>query len=423
MNKIGKGKIRDFASYAKKSEETPARETPADDKSGTRRIALNEPSYIEKIRSHRLAIFYRTALGIALVAALLAVCYISWRDKIFTEAVEISTAPVSDVRDAQFISFGENFLKYSKDGISCMNSSGDALWNQTYEMQSPMVHTSGEVVAVGDYNGHMIYIAGKNGPAGTVDTNLPIRNFAVASQGVVAAVLDDKDVTWIYLYDSEGNPLASFKTTMADSGYPVAVALSPNGQLVAVSFLYASEGRLKSSVAFYNFGSVGQNAIDNYVSGYDYTGVVVPYISFLNENTVCAVADDRIMFFEGAQIPTSLAEHLTSGDEIIGVYCANEHAGLLFHNNTSEGAYRLQIYDKSGARASVIYFDQQFEDIMLLKDRVIVYGSDAWIVYDMNGDQKFAGAFDEPVRVLAPTDLRNRFTAVTSNAVKTYELR
>ena len=381
------------------------------------------PSLPERIRSHKLAIAYRTLLIIVLAVAVVLLSYYSWRDKVFSEAVEVKSAHLTEASGAEFLAFGDNVLQYSKDGIRCMTADGEGLWNQTYEMQTPIVRLCKSIVAAGDYNGHMIYVADTGGPIGTIDTNLPIRDFTVASQGVVAAVLDDRDDAWIYLYDAQGNTLAYFKTTMADSGYPLAVAISPNGQLVGVSFLYAKDGKIRSSVAFYNFGSVGQNAIDNYVSGYDYTGVVTPYISFMDDDMACAVSNDRIMFFGGGQIPTSRAEHLTGGEEIMSVYCQNGHAGLLFHNNTSEGAYRLQIYDVKGDPVNTLFFDCDFEDILFTEDRVIIYSADDWTVYDMAGNEKYAGAFKEPIRMLATTSSRNRFLAVTSDSIHTLELQ
>jgi hypothetical protein len=258
---------------------------------------------------------------------------------------------------------------------------------------------------------------------GEVDTNLPIRDFCVSGQGVVAAVLDGTDVTWIYLYDSAGNTLANFKTTMKSSGYPISISLSPNAELLCVSYLYPEEGSIKTSVAFFNFGSVGQNEIDNYASGYDYPGVVVPYVQFMNASSAFAMSDDRIMFYAGAQIPTSRAEHLTAGEEIAGVYCQDDHVALLFHNSTEEGAYRLQVYDTSGEAVVTLYFDQDFEDILLLKDRVAIYGADAWLLYDMHGNKKFDGTFEDPVRLLAETQVRNRFMAVSGSKIEVLELR
>ena len=54
---------------------------------------------------------------------------------------------------------------------------------------------------------------------------------------------------------------------MKESGYPVNVSISPNGQLVCVSYMFVDGGQIKSSVALYNFVADGQNNTDNYVSG------------------------------------------------------------------------------------------------------------------------------------------------------------
>ncbi|MCR4763528.1 MAG: DUF5711 family protein [Lachnospiraceae bacterium] len=385
--------------------------------------SASEPSYLEKIRSHKLAILYRTALVIVLIAAGVALAYFSWRDKVFHEADVVKEAAISEAETAEFLAFGEQVVQYSKDGIRCINADGEVLWNQTYEMQAPIIRTCKNIVAVGDYNGNLIYVAGATGPIGTIDTNLPIRGFCVASQGVVAVILDDRDDAWIYLYDAQGTTLAYFKTTMADSGYPLAVSISPSGELVGVSFLYAKDGKIRSSIAFYNFGSVGQNAIDNYVSGYDYTGVVAPFVQFLGDSSVCAVSNDRIMFYAGAQIPTSRAEHLMGGEEITGVYARDNHVALLFHNSTEKGAYRLLIYNDGGDLLTTLYFDQEFEDVLMTSDRVIIYSAEAWLIYDLNGNEKYAGAFSQPVRMMVPTAVRNRFLAVTNSSIQTLELR
>ena len=84
---------------------------------------------------------------------------------------------------------------------------------------------------------------------------------------MVAAILEDTNITWIYLYNSAGEKVAYIKTTMQKSGYPAAVALSPDGKLMAVSYITVESGAAKSSVAFYNFSSVGQNFVDNFASG------------------------------------------------------------------------------------------------------------------------------------------------------------
>jgi len=78
-----------------------------------------------------------------------------------------------------------------------------------------------------------------------------------ADDMVAIRVLEETDVTWIYVYDSTGKELLKFHTTMKNTGYPVSVSLSKDALLCAVSYLYVDAGSLKSTVAFYNFDEYG----------------------------------------------------------------------------------------------------------------------------------------------------------------------
>ncbi len=405
--------VRDFATYAGKVNSGSAGLRPSDD----------EPSYKEKIRNHKLAVVFRTVGIIALVIAFVALIYLSWRDKEYSEAVLGEGTPITNGLDAKVIGLDGFIVQYSKDGISCLNAGGQVLWNQTYEMQNPIARTCADVVAVGDYNGHHIYVSNTSGAMGIVDTNLPIRDFCVSSQGVVAVVLDGTDVTWIYLYDSKGNTIANFKTTMKDSGYPIDISISPNAELVCVSYLYPEDGALKTSIAFFNFGSVGQNSIDNYASGYEYPGVVVPYVQFINTAAAFAVSDDRVMFYSGDQKPVSQADFFTGGEEIKSVYYSDSYVGLVFPNSTSDGEYRLQVYNDKGQNVLTTYFDIEYSEIIFNNKQIIIYNEDELLIKDIGGRIKYQGTFEVPVRTMVPTNLRSRFTLVTADDVRTMDLK
>ncbi len=405
--------VKDFASYAEKLNKEGYARGESD----------GEPSYKEKIRNHKLAVAFRTIGIIVFAVVLVMVIYVSWRDKEYTEAQITEVADITNGADSEIISLDGFIVQYSKDGVSCLNSSGQQVWNQTYEMQNPIAHTCGNVVAIGDYNGHNILVNSTEGSMGEVDTNLPIRDFCVSSQGVVAAVLDGTSVTWIYLYDAQGNTLANFKTTMKDSGYPIAVSISPNGELLCVSYLYPHEGALKTSVAFFNFGSVGQNSIDNYASGYDYPKVVVPYVQFMNSSAAFAVSDDRIVFYQGSEKPVSQADILTANEEIKSVYFSDSYVGLVFPNGTEEGAYRLVVYNDKGGDVLTTYFDFEYTEIIFSGKQIIIYNEDECIIQDINGHVKYKGDFTTPVRAMVPTNLPGRYTLVTADKIETMNLK
>ena len=404
--------VRDFASYADKLNNGNGR--------GKSDSGL---SYKEKIRNHRLKVFARTVSVTVSAIIIISIIYIGWRDRRYDEAVISDIATITNGYDSKVLSLGSNIIQYSKDGVSCIDSSGQKVWNQTYEMQSPIARTCADVVAVGDYNGHSIYVSNSSGSLGEIDTNLPIRDFCVASQGVVAAVLDGTNVTWIYLYDAKGNTLANFKTTMRDSGYPIAVSLSPNGELLCVSYLFPEDGELKSRVAFFNFGSVGQNSIDNYVSGYDYPGVVVPYVQFMNGSASFAVSDDRLMFYYGDQKPMSQSDSFTGDEEIEAVYFNESYMGLVFPNSTSDGAYRLVVYNDHGENILTTYFDMEYSEIIFNNKQIIIYNEYNCRILDMDGNLKFEGDFTKPVTKMIPTGTRDKFTLVTSTVIQTMNLK
>jgi hypothetical protein len=383
---------------------------------------ISRVSYLEKIKSHKFMIFYRSLLLFILVTAAVAVFLIQWKNKIFTDSVTVSSIATTKPQNGNLVAFSEYILTYSKDGASCMDGNGNAVWNETFEMQNPMIDICQNVVAIGDYNGRNIYIMNTSGLLGQITTNRPIRNFCVASNGVVAVVLDDSDLTYIYLYDTKGKELVRIRTTMKDSGYPFSLSLSPNGMLLCVSYLFVDSGELKSSVAFYNFGEVGQNQTDNYVSGYDYLDVVVGYTRFLDEKTLFAVSDDRIMFFEGTQIPVNIGERLFSED-VQKLYYGKKHVGLVFNSTDGNSRYRLDIYNKAGQLCQSIGFDMEYTDIVFAEDQVIIYNESECQVYNMNGVEKYSGYFEKAVYALIPTSSSYRYILVTADSIDTIELK
>ena len=388
-----------------------------------KRLGVSQPvNYKDKIKSHKLTILYRAALVIVLIAAVAVFLVVQWKNKVFSESVVVSSTPVTIVQGAMVENLGGNILLYSKDGASCIDAKGNALWNQTFEMQEPMLSVCNNVAAIGDYNGRTVYVVSSTGQLGTVNTNLPIRKICVSQSGVVAAVLDDAEVTRILLYNGNENTdtsIVDIKATMDKSGYPMSLSLSPNGKLLAI---HVNSGEMKSSVAFFNFGEVGKNESDNYVSGYDYPDTVIPYVQFMNNSAAFAVSDDRIVFFEGGEKPANKATALLN-EEVQGIYYNEDYVGLVFHNQTGESAYRLDVYNTAGTKIHSQLFDMEYTDIIFSRDQVIIYNDMDCKICNMSGLDKFTGTFEKPSSLLVPTSSNYKYVSVTSNSVDVIELK
>ena len=373
------------------------------------------------IQKHRLIRLGRALFVILVFAVLGTLVYVQMKNQIYTSYAILSSVVRQQYDGSTCLSYGNGFLSYSGDGISYTDAKGNAVWNQAYEMQEPLIRVAGTRVAAADYNGHIIYSIAHDGSYTEIDTNLPIREIAVSESGTVAAVLEDTNITWIYLYSTLGETIAYLRTTMPNSGYPSALALSPDGSLLAVSYLTVDNGKAKSSVAFYNFSAIGQNYVDNFVSGSDYADAVIPFLAFLDNDTSFAVADNRLVIYGGGQRPKSAADVLLN-EEIQSVFYNSTHIGLVFLDTTGQGKYRLDVYNTSDQVDAVLYFDMDYKDIVLRNDNIIIYNETQCLLANMNGVERFKGDFEKPYFLFTPLS-GNRYLAVAQDSIDTIEMK
>lgn len=379
--------------------------------------------FARQIRAHRLKTFIRTVLIAAVLIGVAAALYIQIKNQVYSEYVVVSQVEKQQYSQTTVLGYQQGFVTYSKDGISYTDSRGNAMWNQTYEMQSPIVAVKGSWVAVGDYNGHIVYDISVDGTSQEIDTNLPIRGLTVSGNGVVAAILEDSDVTWINIYNPSGERAVSIKTTMPKSGYPMSVSLSDNGKLMQVAYLRAESGSMKAVVSFYNFGEVGQNYTDTMVSSYEYADTVVPYTAFMNAGTAFSVADNQLMIYadEGGEIPKNVFQSFLS-EEIQDVYYSENYIGLVFLNGEGGEKYRLDLYDKAGNKVLEKKFDLEYREIRFVKDGFLIYNEAECIICNMRGKEKYMGEIPEQTILFWPLGGK-RYLTVTQDSVDVIEMR
>ncbi len=374
------------------------------------------------IRRHRVINVYRMILGVLILAVSIGIFYMSNQNKVYTDYSVIRKTEYTAAATADYREFNGNVLRFSKDGASAFNLENDMIWNETYEMQNPMVDVCGDYVALGDYKGTQIFVLNSNGLVGKIDTMIPLRAFFVSGTGNVAAVLEEEEVTWIKLYDQTGVNIASDRSTMAKTGYPVDVDISDNGILMAVSYLYIDSGEISSSVAFYNFGSVGQNEIDNLVSGYDYDNTIDSYVNFMNEKTCIAVGDNKLSFFSGNQKPQKVTD-IDITEEIQSVFHGHDYVGLVYNGNPGAPKHRIDVYDTEGTLVMSQTFDLDYSDVLLDKDLIVIYNNEHCEIYNLQGVKKFDGDFHDSVIRLIPTKSKTRFLLVSGGKMEEIQLR
>lgn len=379
-------------------------------------------NYGSQVMRHRFLMVARILAVVAILIIAVVAFYISYENKEYIDYDIVTEEDRMDSEAAVYIPYNGNVIKYSQDGAEAFKGTNTPIWNETFEMQNPYVVTCENYAALGDFKGNEIYVIGNEGKVGEIDTKLPTSSFCVSKQGVVAAVLEDDDETKINIYSPSGELLATIKCTMTQSGYPVDATLSDDGQKLGVSYVRIEEGELKSSVAFYNFGEVGQNETDNYVSGYDYVDAVIPRLKFINNDTAFALGDNRFMIYKGSQKPVSLAETMIS-DEVQSVFYGKEYVGLVFLNTGLDNKYKMDIYNDEGEIENTLLFDLEYTDIVFKNDLIIIYNERECEIYKTNGTRIYSGEFKDPVLLLVPTENKSKYIIVNRDGVQTIRLR
>ena len=365
---------------------------------------------------------YRIVIAIAIIIAVIASAYYNYQKMIYTDYDVIRKNTYTEASNAKYLKFGSNILRYSQDGASAINIAEDMVWNETFEMQNPIVDVCKDYVAIGDYMGTTIYVYNSTGLQGTIDTSTPLKRFCVSGNGNVAVVLEDNEVTWVKLFDANGTNVASDRTTMSKSGYPVCIDISEDGILLAVSYLFVDSGVLSTSVAFYNFGAVGQNEVDNLVSGYNYSETVVSYVSFINPDTSIVVGDNMFSIFKGADKPESVFEK-DIDREILSVFHSENMIVLVFEGEEGEQKYVAEVYDDTGDLISTQGFDIEYSNMSLYKDLLIIYNSDECQIYNTSGLKKFDGRFRDSAVTILPEDSKTKYLVVHSDGMEEIKLK
>ena len=368
--------------------------------------------------SHRRRISGRGKKAITVVAVIAAVClvFLYVEKRSYHSYKVLNTSEQEDVVSTQYVEMDGDILRYSPDGVSVVDSSMNTVWNETYTMQNPIADVNGSRAVIADSEGTSLYICDKKGVTGTVTTSYSIVKVRVAANGMVAAILDNDENTWINFYNSDGSLVAENLTKIDDPGYPMDVAVSDNGVMM-VTFQYVDGSKTTSYVAFYNYGDVGQNEADRIVSGYTYENVVIPQVECISESQYIALRDDGFSTYQGNQIPKEV-KTINVKQEIVSTFFDDQRIGLVFKNNSKDSEYTMEVYSMNGQLKFRKNFNVAYSTIKMSDGNIIMYNSSQICVMNSRGVQKYMGSVDGTIRDFFKIGW-NKYLMVMDNGVST----
>ncbi len=353
--------------------------------------------YNKKRSRHKRNAVKRTIItAVALVAAIAVVGFYVEKRSYHNYKI-VQSSEQEDVISTSYVEMDGDILRYSPDGVSLVSDKMNTLWSETYQMQNPMADVNGTRAVIADKDGTELEIYDKSGKTGSVTTSYSIIKVRVSKSGMVAAILDGGDDTWINFYSTDGSLIAENQTKVDDPGYPLDVAVSDDGVVMMVTYQFVEGSDTTSYVAFYNFGDVGQNEDDRIVSGYKYEGVVVPQIQYLDNNQSVALKDNGFTLYQGSQIPKEV-KTVKVDQEIVSTFFDNDMIGLVFKNDSKDKQYTMEVYTTDGKLKFQQDFNIPYTTIKLSGGNILMYNSSQMCVMNSRGVQKYMGSVDGTIK-------------------------
>lgn len=305
--------------------------------------------------------------------------------------------PTTEGSFTGFARFGDNVLKYTKDGASYINKSGNMVWSISYEMKAPVCCVNGEYAVIADQQGNDIHICNLTGETGQATTNLPIMRASVSAHGIVAAIVEDNTSSYVSFFKPDGSTLEwGIKTVLSGNGYLMDVAISPDGTQVMLSDVYLSSGILGNRIVFYNFSEYGKSYPDRLVGGFDEFGQnLCPRVRFLSDRRAVAFSSGQVAFFSLENVTSpALSAMVEFEDEIRGVAWSDRYVAVVTADSGGEHDSRLYVYNANGTEVSSTGFTFPWQAIDVDRDFVILRSEDSVKIIGVNGKERFTGSFD-----------------------------
>ena len=362
-----------------------------------------------------------TVITIGVIAAVAALVYFYVEKRSYHDYEILQTSEQEDVVSTGYEEMANGILRYSPDGAALVNNSMEAYWSVLYEMKNPVADIKGDRAVVADQDGTLIEIFDKNGETGSVTTSYNIVKARISSQGMVAAILDGGDATWINFYEPDGTLIAENQTHVTDPGYPMDVAVSDNSEIMMVTYQFVEGSQTTSYVAFYNFGDVGQSEDDHIVSGYTYDDVVIPQVEYIDSSRAVALKDNGFTTYTGAQIPKE-GTTVEVKKEIVSTFFDENTIGLVFKSGKKNKQYTMQVYNTDGKLRFEKEFNVPYTTIKMSDGCILMYNSSQICVMNSRGVERYNGTIDGTINNFFKIGW-NKYMLVLDNGVNVIKLK
>lgn len=374
----------------------------------------------EKIKAYNRREWARLILTVLTIIAAVVSTYLLLEMQTYTEMQIVQDYGDAITDNGSYMEFADGVLKYSRDGMAFLDKKGEEIWNQSYQIKSPVVVKSQKAVAVAEQEGNDIFVFDKEGMKGEIHTTSPIEKLAVSDNGIVGVLLKNENTPRIVCYDVEGTILVEHRASMTGTGYPIGLALSPEGTQMMVSYLAVIDGVQSTRIVFYDFSGTTTDEENHQISEEVYKNTVIPTLIFEGKNRAVAIGDDGFVLYKIDKMKV-LSEKVEIEEEITSVFYENGTIGFVLRRSGEEGQ-EVRLYDKNGTAKLSKKISGEYANVKLSKGNVLMYDGKKVCIISSWGVLEFDGEVDQNIMEMISLSGINKYLIMNANGMEEVRL-
>ncbi len=358
----------------------------------------------------------------AILLAGLILGYVLYRTFVTFEEFEVSSSfEQKDAEQTIYADFNGNLLAYGRDGAFYTDYEGNLIWNETYEMTNPQIKMCEGKLLIYDKTGSQLFVESVSGNEGKISTNLPIVEADVAKNGNVVVLMQNKDTGYLNLYNSDGETIASGEVHTKKTGYPMSVAISSGGDRLVMSLANLTDGDVKSTVQFYDFGVAGDSKADHIVGKFSYSNMIIPEVDFVAKDEAIAFGDSEIVIFQGDKEP-KIKKELFVSSEMKSIFHNDNYFGMITTNE--DGQNSLSLYTMSMNRRFEKEIDALYTKADITKtNEVLLTDGENVSLYTKLGVNKFSYKFSNGILEMIPWESYRTYVIIEKGKIERIRLK
>lgn len=380
----------------------------------------DESSVDDKIKKIKIKSLIQNIIMICTVLSMLFSTYLFVEIQTYEKMSTMQEYGDAGMDNSNYAKYSDGILKYSRDGAAYLDKKGKEQWNQSYQLQNPFVDMNGNALIIGNHGGNDLYVFNQKGLMGEIHTNYPIENAVVAENGIVSVLLKNGMTPQIICYDATGNILIEHKAALTGIGYPIGMALSPEGTMLQVSYYCVDEGVEATRVVYYNFKD-GDTEKESYQVTEDlYKNVVVPETFFVNSRRSVLIGDSSFMIYDGKETPT-LLKTVEIEKKIQSVFYDKSYIGFVLKNAGEETA-ELRLYNMNGEQRMSKTFVGEYNNISIQDGNILMFDGGKCAIFSSWGVQKFEGEVEMNIKEILPLTGINMYLLISNDGMEEVRL-